>query len=67
MTYNYKRLSEDIKNHIGYEGSNRQFGSNVGLTESTVRNLLKADRDYKVSTVLKAVTGIGKKLDDYVE
>jgi predicted transcriptional regulator len=67
MKYNYKRLAEDIKKHIGYEGSNREFALKTGLKESTVANLLKGDRDYKQSTVMKAVYGIGSKLDDYVE
>lgn len=67
MTYNYKRLSEDIKKHIGYDGSNYKFAKAVGLTNSTLSNLIAADRDYRVGTVMKAVYGIGKKLDDYVE
>lgn len=67
MKYNYKRLAEDIKKHIGYDGSNHKFALSVGLKNSTITNLLKADRDPKLSTVMKAVYGIGKKLDDYVE
>lgn len=66
VRFDFEKLAQDIKSNIGFEGTVTEFAQRIGVNGMTVNNLLKANQDYKVSTVLKAVNGLGKKLDDYV-
>lgn len=67
--YDYKRLSGDIKKHLGYETSASDFCRSNGLKNTTLSRLIqhKDGNDYKLLTVLKVVKGLGKTLNDYVE